>query len=132
MLFFLQGWALALPHSFTVFKVQCNWSPEGFLEVGTALGKEGPDPPCLDLWEGFLLGVSRARVEAMGKGQGITLCSLTEGWLRLQMFTLESSFLHSTCLPLYYIFKNRSDSISQVTLLQAAAYVCQFCVLSVK
>lgn len=34
--------------------------------------------------------------------------------------------------PSLLYFKNRGDSISQVTLLQAAAYVCQFCALSVK
>lgn len=63
VLFLLQGWALALPQSFTVFKVQCRWSPEGFLGVGTALGRRG-----LTLWdlrEGFYW-VSPG-VEGMGR-----------------------------------------------------------------
>lgn len=128
----MQGWALALPQSFTVFKVQWNWSPEGVLGVSTALGTEGPDPPCaLGSPGGILLGVSRAGVEGMGRGQGITLCSLTEGWLCLQMFTLDRPFFISLSPSLLY-FKDRSESVSQVTLLQAAAYVCQFCALSVK
>lgn len=45
------------------------------------------------------------------------------------MFLEEAIQCHSSSL-LY--FKDRGDSISQVTLLQAAAYVCQFCALSVK
>lgn len=45
------------------------------------------------------------------------------------MLLEEVTQCHSSSL-LY--FKDRGDSISQVTLLQAAAYVCQFCALSVK
>lgn len=79
-----------------------------------------------------------------GKGRGrhrlpckaVPEDGLTDGWSRgldLLADVYIGIILSSLNLPpsLLY-FKNRGDSISQVTLLQAAAYVCQFCALSVK
>ena len=57
------------------------------------------------------------------RSRGLDLLADVYIGIILSSLNLSSSLLY---------FKNRGDSISQVTLLQAAVYVCQFCALSVK